>query len=157
MYPPWYTQVGYPVAYQFQVQGTNRCPDTYCQTHNDQCECYCKYRQPLAEGKGGGNLGAPPDYPAYGFKSPWGVPLPADVWWAQRCPDTTCVKHKDMCGCECPMRQLKAAKATSAWDVDGLTGLGALSTFDKLLGGFAVVTIGAALALPYVKKLLKKF
>lgn len=165
MYPPWYTQVGYPVAYQFQVQGTNRCPDTYCPVHDDQCECYCKYRRPLAEGKGGGSLaglGAPPDYPAYAFKSVHGVPLPADVWWANRCQGTHCVKHNDMCSCECPLRSSTGGiKPTGAWNVEDLLGdvrdgLGAISTFDKLLGGFALVTIGAAFALPYVKKLLKK-
>lgn len=166
MYPPWYTQVGYPVAYQFYY-GANQCPDTYCPVHDDKCECYCKFRRPIAEGKGGGSLaglGAPPPppaYPAYGFKSAHGVPLPADVWWANRCQGTHCAKHNDMCGCECPYRQPATAKPTGAWNVEDLLGdvrdgLGALSTFDKLLGGFAVVTIGAAFALPYVKKMLKK-
>ena len=161
MYPPWWTQTGYPVAYQFNVQGTNRCADTYCPVHSDQCECYCKHRRPLVEGKGGGSLAGPFSTSAYAFRSAHGVPLPADVWWANRCQGTHCAKHNDMCSCECPLRSSTAVKPTKAWDVESLLGdvrdgLGALSTFDKLLGGFTLVAIGAAFALPYVQKALRK-
>lgn len=264
MYPPWYTQVGYPVAYQFYY-GANQCPDTYCPVHDDKCVCSCSYRRPLAEGKGGGSLGslatrvvsaitgrgatsgvartlgwalfgAPPWRPArgdatrgfgvfrsldlaeaaygalplrreyagwrfwiidprggrhsarkpalrssvyashsadrqtttslsgctcrreglsghhhtaYGFKSPWGVPLPADVWWAARCPDTVCVKHNNMCSCECPFRTLKVKPASSVWDIDlkGWTDPGPLG---KTLAVIAVVAVAAAIVIPRI-------
>ena len=148
MYPPWYSQVGYPVAYNVYY-GANQCPDTYCPVHDDKCECYCMYRRPLKERAGGGSLSGLGQHhqTAYGFKSAYGVPLPADVWWAQRCPDTTCPRHKDMCDCTCPFRVPKTRPAAKVWDID-LSGWTDLSPFSKLLGGLVAVAIVAAVVIP---------
>lgn len=145
--PPW-AQVGYPVAYNFYY-GANQCPDTYCPVHDDKCVCSCSFRRPLREAAGGGMFGPPT---AYEFRSAHGVPLPAEVWWAMRCPDTICVKHNNTCDCTCPWRTPKKRSArAAAWEesLSGITG------FDKAVGIAAIAVFGAAFLLPVIQKALK--
>jgi hypothetical protein len=153
--PPW-AQVGYPVAYNIYY-GANQCPDTYCPVHDDKCVCSCSYRRPLREAAGGGMFGPPPapHFPhssAYGFKSAHGVPLPAEVWWAMRCPDSTCAKHNSTCDCTCPFRTPKARSTrTASWEES----LGAIDPFTKALGVATLLVVGAAFVLPVIQKALK--